>query len=286
MDIDLAQTFLTVVSAGSFARAAERLHVTQAAVSARVQALESELGRPLFVRSKAGTRMTTAGQAFMPYATRLVQVWERARQRVALRPGREAVLSLGGEVSLWSALLLGWVITLRGERPGVAVRASVDSAERLLQRVQNGSLDIAVLYTPHHRPGLDVVPLIEEELVAVSTVPEQTEISHEDYVFVDWGPDFTAQHDAAFPGLKDAGLCVGLGPLALRYLLLVGGSGYFRKRAVQRYLESGQLYLMKDTPTFSYSAYAAYSTQADAALLAWAREALVKAAHALPEQWA
>jgi DNA-binding transcriptional LysR family regulator len=286
MDIDLAQTFLTVVSAGSFARAAQRLHVTQAAVSARVQALESELGRSLFVRSKAGTRMTAAGQEFLPYATRLVQVWERARQRVALRPGREAVLSLGGEVSLWSALVLNWLIALRRERPGVALRASVDAADRLLSRVQNGSLDIAVLYTPHHRPGLDVVPLIEEELVAVSTVPDQTTISGDDYVFVDWGPDFTAQHDAAFPGMKDAGLCVGLGPLALRYLLLVGGTGYFRKRAAQRYIDSGQLHLVKGTPTFSYSAYAAYSTQADAALLAWARDALVKATHALPEQWA
>lgn len=286
MDIDLAQTFLTVVSAGSFARAAQRLHVTQAAVSARVQALESELGRPLFLRSKAGTQMTGAGQEFLPYAQSLVQVWERARQSVALRPGREAVLSLGGEMSLWSALVLNWLIALRRERPAVALRASVDGAERLLERVQSGSLDIAVLYTPHHRPGLDVVPLIEEELVAVTTAPNQEKISGDDYVFVDWGPDFTAQHDAAFPGLRDAPLCVGLGPLALRYLLLVGGTGYFRKRAVQRYLERGELHLVKDTPTFSYSAYAACSSQADAALLQWAREALVKAAHALPEEWA
>ena len=84
-------------------------------------------------------------------------------------------------------------------------------------------------------------------------------------MFVGWGPDFAAQHELAFPGLKDAGLTVGLGPLALRYLLVVGGTGYFRTRAVRPYLKSGKLKRVPATPTFSYSAYAAYSTQPDEA---------------------
>jgi LysR family transcriptional regulator, flagellar master operon regulator len=285
MDIELAQTFLAVVSAGSFVRAAERLHVTQAAVSARVQGLERELGRRLFVRNKAGAHMTAAGQEFFPFATELVQVWERARHQVALRPGREAVLSLGGEFSLWSALILNWMITLRSERPAVALRTYVDTAERLLGRVQSGSLDIAVMYTPHQRPGIEIAPMLEEELIAVTTLTGKQSMAVDTYIFVDWGPDFTSQHDAAFPGLRDAGLHVGLGPLALRYLLLVGGTGYFRTRAVQRYLKSGELKRVAGTPKFSYSAYAAYSTRTDPKLIDWARRALVKASKTLPDQW-
>lgn len=287
MDLDLAQTFLTVVSAGSFARAAERLHVTQAAVSARVQALETEIGRRLFVRNKAGVQMTTAGREFLPYATQLMQVWERARHQVARRPGRDAVLSLGGEFSLWSALLLNWLIALRTERPAVALRTHVDSADRLLDRVQSGNLDIAVMYTPHHRPGIEIAPLLEEELVAVSSYPGRSDLTTDDYVFVDWGPDFSAQHDEAFPGLRDAGLTVGLGPLALRYILVVGGAGYFRTRAVQPYLASGQLHPVQKTPTFSYSAYAAYSMQTDPELIRWAKGALGAVSSAAePGQWA
>lgn len=285
MDLDLAQTFLTVVSAGSFARAADRLHVTQAAVSARIQALESELGRRLFVRNKSGAHPTSAGQEFLPFATQLVQVWERARHQVAVRPGREAVLSLGGEFSLWSALLLNWMITLRREKPTVALRTYVDIAERLLDRVQSGSLDIAVMYTPHRRPGIEIAPLLEEELVAVTTGSGRKGLVEDSYVFVDWGPDFTAQHDAALPGLRDAGLTVGLGPLALRYILLVGGSGYFRTRAVQRYLKSGELKRVQGTPRFSYSAYAAYTARADTSLIDWARAALVSATASIPDQW-
>ena len=60
MDINLARTFLEVLASGSFGAAAERLHLTQTAVSARIRALEDQLGRRLFVRNKAGARLTPA----------------------------------------------------------------------------------------------------------------------------------------------------------------------------------------------------------------------------------
>ena len=60
MDITLARTFLEIVTTGNFLRAAERLHVTQTAVSARMRALEELLGRKLFVRNKAGASLTPA----------------------------------------------------------------------------------------------------------------------------------------------------------------------------------------------------------------------------------
>jgi DNA-binding transcriptional LysR family regulator len=285
MDLDLAQTFLEVVNAGSLARAAQRLHVTQAAVSARLHSLEAKLGRRLFVRNKSGARMTPAGREFLPHATQLVHVWERARRQVALRAGREAELSIGGEFSLWSALLLHWLIALRRDRPAVALRTHVDTAERLLDRVQTGTLDVAVMYTPHHRPGVEISPLFEEELVAVSTRAGLRGLGPDDYVYVDWGPDFRAHHDAAFPDLKEAGLAIQLGPLALRYILEVGGSGYFRTRAVKPHLKSGRLHRVAKMPVFSYSAYAAHSAQADEELVAWARKSLINAARLATDQW-
>ena len=61
MDITLIRTFLEVAATGSFVNASERLFVTQSAVSLRVQRLEDSLGKPLFVRSKAGAELTAAG---------------------------------------------------------------------------------------------------------------------------------------------------------------------------------------------------------------------------------
>ncbi|MEF9605994.1 LysR family transcriptional regulator, partial [Paracoccus sp. PXZ] len=62
MDINQARTFLEVVHSGSFVAAADRLNVTQTAVSARIRTLEESLGRRLFIRNKAGARLTPAGE--------------------------------------------------------------------------------------------------------------------------------------------------------------------------------------------------------------------------------
>ncbi|HTO28821.1 MAG TPA: LysR family transcriptional regulator, partial [Devosia sp.] len=79
MDITLAKTFLAITETGSFVTAAARLNVTQTAVSARVRALEEQLGRRLFVRNKSGARLTPAGERFVKHAINLIQVWDRAR---------------------------------------------------------------------------------------------------------------------------------------------------------------------------------------------------------------
>jgi DNA-binding transcriptional LysR family regulator len=84
MDIMQARTFLEISDTGSFVAAAARLHITQTAVSARIRALEEQLGRRLFVRNKAGARLTPAGERFLRHARTLVQVWDRARLQVAL----------------------------------------------------------------------------------------------------------------------------------------------------------------------------------------------------------
>jgi LysR family transcriptional regulator, flagellar master operon regulator len=97
VDINAARTFLEIVKAGSFVRAAANLNLTQTAVSARIRVLEDELDRALFIRNKAGARLTAAGEQFLKYATTLVQVWERAHHEVGMPAGRENVLAVGAE---------------------------------------------------------------------------------------------------------------------------------------------------------------------------------------------
>lgn len=286
MDLVLAQTFLEVAAAGSLAQAARRLHVTQAAVSARLQTLEALLEQKLFVRNKAGARLTPPGRAFLPYALQLTQVWEQARYKVSTHADEEVVLSLGGETSLWSAMLLGWLVALRRSRPGIVLKTQVDTVERLLEQVQNGTLDVTVLYSPHRRAGIETTLLLEEELVAVSTTPGRAHLDVTDYVYVDWGPDFRAKHDRAFPELRDASTVIALGPLALRYVLAIGGAGYFRTRAVEPHLASGALHRVDGAPMFSYSVHAAFSRRTNPELLGWALDRLRNVAEQPLESWA
>ncbi len=272
MDINLARTFLEIVTCGSFLRAAERLHITQTAVSARVRTLEELLGRRLFVRNKSGATLTVAGEQFRRHAATLVQVWERARHQVAVPPGRRAVLTIGCELSLWDPLLPDWLLWMRGAAPHLALRTEVGFAPSLLTQVAEGVLDIAVVYAPQQRPGLRIELLIEEKLVLVSTSPRTRARTlarrPADYVHVDWGPEFAAQHDLAFPELANAPVAVGLGPLAREYLLAAGGAGYFRLGVVRADIDSGRLHRVAGAPEFLYPAYAVYAAAADPKLVA------------------
>lgn len=267
MDINLARTFLAIVDTRSFQRAAERLHVTQTSVSARVRTLEELLGRPLFVRNKAGAVLTTAGEQFLPHATTLVQVWERARHQVAVPSGSRAVLAIGCEISLWDPLLLQWLLWMRTAAPHLAIRTEVGFPHDLLEKVASGVLDIAIAYAPQQRPGLRVELLIEEKLVMVTTAQRPRVPTPADYVYVDWGPEFAAQHGLAFPELSNAAVMAGLGPLGREYLLAAGGTGYFRHDVVRSHLESGRLRRVPNTPEFLYPAYAVYAVGADAAIV-------------------
>src|SRR3546814_9217515 len=81
----IARTFLEVVKTGSFVGAAANLNLTQTAVSARIRVLEEQLDRPVFIRNKAGAKLTPAGEQFQRFANTLVQVWARAQRAVADR---------------------------------------------------------------------------------------------------------------------------------------------------------------------------------------------------------
>src|SRR6185437_415364 len=172
MDIELARTFLEIVSTGSFIRAAERLHVGQTTVSARIRLLEQQLGRPLFVRNKSGASLTPAGEQFLRYAPTFVQLWQRARHQVAVPPGHRAVLTVGSEVSLWQPILVDWVLWLRRSLRDIALRVHVDVPQDLINLVAAGVVDVAIMYAPQHRPGLKIDLIMEEELVFVTTNPE------------------------------------------------------------------------------------------------------------------
>ncbi|WP_236208099.1 LysR family transcriptional regulator [Pseudomonas tohonis] len=262
MDIDLARTFLEIVRSGSFVAAAERLHVTQTAITARVQNLENQLGCKLFVRNRAGARLTAEGEVFVGHATQLVQTWEAARRDLPLPKGYRDLLAIGGEQSLSNPLLLGWMSRLRERIPSHAVRVDVAPGQQLQKQLELGLLDAALVYQPEYWPGMQVEQLLEEKLILIRSTANP-----EPYVQVDWGPTFRQQHDAALPDKARAAVTVNLGPLALQFILHHGGSGYFRTRVVQSYLDGGQLERVERAPEFTYPTYLVYSRDKDTPLL-------------------
>ena len=255
MDVELARTFLCIVRTQSFVRAADLLNVSQTTVSARIRTLEELLGRKLFVRSRHGVSLTPPGEQFLRYAPSFLQLWQRARQQVTVPRGRRALLAIGSEPSLWNPWLVEWLRWMRAAAPDVALRVEVEPPESLVDRVAAGTLDVALLYAPHHLPGVRVELLLEEKLVLVTTAADGATIDPASYIHVDWGRDF-ARLEPALPGDADAGLFIGHGPLALTCLLESGGSGYFRQRVVAPFVAAGRLHPVDGAPSFSYPVYA------------------------------
>lgn len=272
-DIDTARTFLEAAATHSFVAAAERLNMTQTAVSARIRVLEEHLGCKLFERGKSGVRLTTAGERFQRYATTLVQVWERARQHVALPSEKIAGVSLGVELSLWDPLLTDWLSWLRRTHRDVAARVEVTPQPHLLEAVKEGRLDACVVHDPPPSHDLACELLADEQLVLVASSGQAPD-HFDERVYVDWGPSFAVNYAAAYSSAPQPAVSVNFGPAARAHVLSFGGSGYFRLGSIRRHLESGSLRIVPGAPKFSYSIYLVYSAHQDCAEIELIREGL------------
>jgi DNA-binding transcriptional LysR family regulator len=159
--------FLEVARFGSVSRAAESLYVTQPTLTARLHALERELGERLFVRGRQGMRLTDAGRAFLPYAERAVR---------ALRDGRRAIDEVGsaaaGQLLLAVAPAVStYVLPEVLERfvsahPRVEVIVRTGHSEDVLQMVLRDEAQLGLGRALQH-PEVTLQPFHEEELVLV-----------------------------------------------------------------------------------------------------------------------
>jgi DNA-binding transcriptional LysR family regulator len=262
MDIALARTFLMVAETGSFIDAARKMNVTQSTVSARIKGLEDMFGRTLFDRSKSGAALTGAGEQFQKHALALVRVWQHAQLEVGLAGQHRDHLAVGAPATLWDGFLLKWISWLRGNIPDIAISASASLPTVMIQRLLEGTLDLAIMYEPGQPPGFTVEHLFDEEFVLVTSAPGRRR-HHSDYVFVDWGPAFQADHTAAYPELNNTGVNLDLGSMGIDYLLANEASGYFPRRLVKHHVSRRRLRIPARSRAFTSAVYMVYPEARD-----------------------
>ena len=158
------QGFLEVARRGNVSRAAEAIYVSQPTLTARLHALETELGERLFVRTRQGMRLTDAGRTFLPYA-------ERATQ--AVREGRDAIAELNsasaGHLVIASAPAVStYVLPPLLERfaaahPRVEVAVRTGHSEEVLQMVLKSEVQLGLGRELRHH-DIELIPFYEEEL--------------------------------------------------------------------------------------------------------------------------
>ncbi|MDF1589858.1 MAG: LysR family transcriptional regulator [Gammaproteobacteria bacterium] len=170
MDTVLAKTFLEIVRTGSFIAAAEKLHVTQTTVTARVHNLEKQIGCKLFIRNRSGASLTANGDRFIEYATKFIQTWETAKRDLPLPIGTERILNIGSEISLWSPLMLKWLNNLKDDVVDVAIRTEIGERQSLIEKLDHGVLDVIIVHQPEYSAGIQIEQLLEEKLIFVHSI--------------------------------------------------------------------------------------------------------------------
>ncbi|PYS91273.1 MAG: hypothetical protein DMF64_12655 [Acidobacteria bacterium] len=169
MELSQLRSFRVVAETLNFTRAAERLHLTQAAVSHQIKALETELGEPLFIRAKGGVRLTAAGQVALEYAERILDDVEALRERIA---GRERALAGGVRAAAATQAFVHLFAPLfesfMREQPSVELsfRTTV-STEQTIKDILEGAADVGFASLPVYSPALQVTELFEDELFVV-----------------------------------------------------------------------------------------------------------------------
>jgi LysR family nitrogen assimilation transcriptional regulator len=159
---------VTIVEVGSVTRAAELLHLVQPAVSRQIRTLEHELGVPLFERTRHGMRPTAAGVRFADRARRALAELDRARAEVAPTPGAVAgIVNVGLLESTAELLAEPLVSAVLRRHPGIELRVLTAYSGHLQQWLDDGDLDVSLLYNLTSTPSLNVRALLREKLWVV-----------------------------------------------------------------------------------------------------------------------
>lgn len=172
MTLQQLEYFLAALDAGSFSAAAERLHLAQPSLSEQIRRLEAELGVALFTRVGRGTMPTSAALELRPHA-------EEALAAVA--QGREAVVQqrelLGGIATFGTYgtarhyLGIQLVAAFRRRHPKVRIRLVGQNSSETAEAVRDGELEAGLVALPIGDAGLDVRPIMRDEIVYVSADP-------------------------------------------------------------------------------------------------------------------
>jgi DNA-binding transcriptional LysR family regulator len=170
MNLSHLAVFHAVATEGSVSRAAERLMVSQPAVSKQLRDFERSLGTPLFDRLPKGVRPTAAGELLAGYARRIFALEAEAGQALAeLRGLRRGRLSVGASTTIGVYLLPEVFVRFRQAYPGIAMHLEIASSEVIRQRLADGAIDVGLTEGEVDADGGFESPIfMEDELVAIA----------------------------------------------------------------------------------------------------------------------
>ncbi len=168
MDYDQLASFLEVAKLGSFSRAAEKIYRTQPAISAQVRLLEQECGEKLFDRSGKKVLLTPAGEILRRYAEKILDLQKEALQAIAeINQTPRGKLYMGANEATCLYVLPKTFAHFKRLYPLVQISIYRNFSHKILQKVQEGALDLGIVTLPQTAANMEVTPLFRDEVQVV-----------------------------------------------------------------------------------------------------------------------
>jgi DNA-binding transcriptional LysR family regulator len=142
------ESFLSIAQLGSFAAAAERLHVTQSTISARIQELEEDLGVQLFDRSQRQVHLTLKGRELLAYAEEVSRLFTDIKQKIGSSSSLTGTIRVGVAELVAITWLPQFARSMSEQFPGINIEFEVGLNPFLLDGVRQGALDLALIAGP------------------------------------------------------------------------------------------------------------------------------------------
>lgn len=250
--------FLEAAHTGSFIRAAERLHVSHSAMSARIRALEDEMQVRLFHRGRHGVRLTEAGEALVPLAETALRAWRQGKTTVQSVSAGARPIRAGMQQDLWEFFAPASYAQLRAADPPVQLRLMSDYSDTLCARIEEGLMDLALVFEPSHERGVRLERIASLPLRMVADRPASWNGTlPADYVYVNWGARFNAWHLREVGDFAVSSLVVGVSGIARSTLRQFGGCAFLPLPGAASLIEREELHLIAEAPQFSVDVFVA-----------------------------
>lgn len=165
------ESLLAVAEAGTITAAADRVHISQSALSRRLQQLEAELGVELMVRGRHGVELTALGRQTVVHARSIIARYDELRRDLAEHLGLlQGTVRIGGGATVTSFLLPPAIAMFHGQYPGIRFYVKEAGSNEIATDVGAGELELGVVTLPVPTGDLDVTTLSRDEIVLVGRV--------------------------------------------------------------------------------------------------------------------
>ncbi|PNF73783.1 LysR family transcriptional regulator [Stutzerimonas stutzeri] len=144
LEIDVLRTFVSIAESGSFTRTAAQIFRTTSAVSMQIKRLENTLGCALFSREARRVALTAEGERLLSYARRLLKLNEEA-VGAFIKPSLSGQVRFGAPADIGTHILPGLLSLFARTHPGIEVNVSVGRSVDMIQRIDAGELDVALI---------------------------------------------------------------------------------------------------------------------------------------------